>query len=156
MTKATKAFYAYDEKKGREVSYRPGDRVPDHVAATVGLHVVDRKPTVVEDPPVTMKQSELDAMVADKVAEVVGGEVFTQADVDAARQEERDLVIAELRELTPDDGGDPPRSEAYDPGEYDVDGVLEYLSTLDPASPEYAAVIEAERAGKARKTILGD
>lgn len=46
--------------------------------------------------------------------------------------------------------------ETYDPSEHTVDEVNEHLATLDPEGDEYAAVIQAERDGKARVGILGD
>lgn len=52
----------------------------------------------------------------------------------------------------PQDEGTPP-ADLFDPAEHDLDEVRDYLAT---ASPEEAArVREAERAGKARKGILG-
>ncbi|MBL1100141.1 hypothetical protein [Streptomyces coffeae] len=42
--------------------------------------------------------------------------------------------------------------EAFDPGEHSVDDVLAYLDTAD--EDETARVLDAEKNGKARKTIL--
>jgi len=42
-----------------------------------------------------------------------------------------------------------------DPADFTVEEVTTYLGTLDPESPEYARVIAAEQAGKARVGILG-
>lgn len=46
-------------------------------------------------------------------------------------------------------------SDAYDPADHTVDEVLDHLSGLDPDGDEYAAVIEAEKSGKNRTTIVG-
>lgn len=45
-------------------------------------------------------------------------------------------------------------SQLYDPSVHTVDEVNAYLATADPA--EVVRVLEAERAGKARKGILGE
>lgn len=45
----------------------------------------------------------------------------------------------------------------YDPTDYSVDEVNDYLNTLSGTDdPEYQRVLQAERDGKARKGILGD
>lgn len=57
--------------------------------------------------------------------------------------------------------GEPERPAAggglFDPGEHNAKEVLAYLESLtDDQADEYARVIDAEAAGKARKGILGD
>ncbi|SED50179.1 hypothetical protein SAMN04490240_4052 [Rhodococcus pyridinivorans] len=47
----------------------------------------------------------------------------------------------------------PPESDMFDPAAHTVTEVNDYLNNADPA--EQARVLEAERAGKARKGILG-
>lgn len=147
MTKATKAFYAFDPKLGRDVSYSPGDKVPDHVAATVGAHVLDKKPATPDsgEEQVTLTQSELDQLVAERVTAAVGADAITEDDVAKARAEERQAVIAEFGEPL-----------AYNPDDYNVDDVLAELAKHEPDSVTYARILQAERAGQARKTILGD
>jgi hypothetical protein len=47
-------------------------------------------------------------------------------------------------------------AKAFDPSAHTVEQVNEHLSGLDPESGDWSAVMDAERAGKARKGILGD
>lgn len=51
----------------------------------------------------------------------------------------------------------PSEDGLFDPGEHNAKDVLAYLESLtDDQADEYARVIDAEAAGKARKGILGD
>lgn len=54
------------------------------------------------------------------------------------------------------DGKEPdaaaPDENAYDPGEFHVDEVVEHLGTVD--ADEFARIIAAERSGKNRKSIV--
>src|SRR5690606_6715160 len=54
-------------------------------------------------------------------------------------------------------GGAAPESMGAgdDPADFTVEQVNDYLSTLDPESPEYIRVMEAEQNGKARVGIIG-
>lgn len=78
----------------------------------------------------------------------------------------RAIVLAKLG-LAPTAGEDHPddpeevdeeveTDELYDPADYNVDEVLEYLTSEDITEEESARVLAAEKAGKARKGILGD
>lgn len=147
MTKATAAFYAYDEKLSRDVLYRPGDKVPDHVARNVGTHVIDKKPagSSNDGETVTLTKDELDQLVAERVSAAVGADAITEEDVVKARAEERAAVIAEYDEPL-----------AFNPDDYNVDEVLAELAKHDAGSVTYARILQAERSGQARKTILGD
>ncbi|MFE6225479.1 hypothetical protein [Streptomyces sp. NPDC057854] len=66
---------------------------------------------------------------------------------------------ADATEPGPQDGGLGEGGKAFDPAAHDAAEVIEYLNDLDhQADPEQAAefarVIDAERTGKARKTVL--
>lgn len=57
----------------------------------------------------------------------------------------------------PQEPGDAPPAEPFDPSKHPVDEVIAYLDSLDREDPdgqaEFARVIRAERDGKNRKTI---
>jgi len=61
--------------------------------------------------------------------------------------DENEIMVQELPAPIPDPG-------AFDPSAHTVVEVNDYLATADPA--EVVRVLEAERAGKARKGILGE
>jgi hypothetical protein len=67
-------------------------------------------------------------------------------------------AIEEPEESTPLDPDDPgPEPPPFDPSEHSVEEVLAYLDKhedADTRSAEFDRVLEAEQAGKARKTIL--
>lgn len=151
MAKATRSFHAYDSELAQSVTYEPGDPVPDHVAATVGAHVLDEKPEGVQ-PTSTGADSAFDgeafdAAVAAKVDEVLEDRV-TAAKTEAA--------AAETAAYEADGYG------TFDPSADGVkaDKVKSYLTGLDrntvAGSREFDRVTAAEVAGANRSSALVD
>lgn len=147
--KATKAFHAYDSENAQTVTFEVGDEVPDHIAATVGAHVVSGKPDVVtsetgENP---FDGDAFDAAVETKVAEVL------EERVAAAKTE---AAAAETAQLDADGYG------TFDPSGEGVKAkdVKDYLTALDrntvAGSREFDRVTEAEKAGENRSSALVD
>lgn len=71
------------------------------------------------------------------------------------------LTRDQIRDLfkDPAEGGGKDASEPFDPSDHTVEEVREYLDGLDEADPEardaeFARVIEAEKAGQNRPTLL--
>ncbi|MDV5145930.1 hypothetical protein R1T08_17360 [Streptomyces sp. SBC-4] len=66
------------------------------------------------------------------------------------------LVPVSSEDPSADEG--PAEGRAFDPAAHDAAEVIDHLDSLDTDDPEQAAefarVIDAERAGKARKTVL--
>lgn len=174
MTKATATFTIRDEQ-GIARTFHEGDTVPDEIAAHVGDHVVDRVPEIpeagpsVEDLTAAGADEELLKQLADKDAEI---ELLTEqvegleTELATLREFHEKVTSGDLSDLDLDSIGTPPADgessgadetppePLFDPSEHDVPTVLAHLETADET--EDARVRAAERAGKNRKTILGD
>ncbi|MFE1350149.1 hypothetical protein [Streptomyces sp. NPDC058757] len=66
---------------------------------------------------------------------------------------------ADAAEAGPQGNGPDEGDEEFDPAVHDAAEVIEYLNALDPQADseqaaEFARILDAERAGKARKTVL--
>lgn len=129
MATARLAFYAKVDGARRATGFRPGDTVPDDIAA-------DLDPSLLTDADQESKAEEF----AD---EARANEGTKQADDDLS-----DVDLDELEDDEDAEDGDP-----FDPAEHDVKGVLAYLEGTPPA--EYDRVIAAEEDGLARKGVLG-
>lgn len=174
MTTAIKPFTVRDEK-GRPQSFKPGDEVPDEIAALVGAHVLDQVPEVDDTPSVEEltaagADEKLVAVLADKDAEI---ELLTEqveeleTELKTLREFHEKVTSGDLSDLDLDSIGTPPADPGkpegepvppaqplFDPSEHNVATVLAHLEGADEA--EDARVRGLERAGKARAGILGD
>lgn len=151
---ATKAFHAFNSKTAQNVSFAPGDEVPEHIAATVGSHVVTSGARTEGGNDNAGPQSgtpfdgeAFDAAVQAKVDEVLEERV-TAAKTEAA--------TAETAQLDADGYG------TFDPSAQgvkaaDVKGYLEGLNRETVAGQrEFARVTDAEKSGENRSTALVD
>lgn len=108
-------------------------------------HVKQGNLTVLDD-------DEADEAVIEAQTESVTAATEESADLSAAAHEGEPAAIVEPEpDLDP-----PPVATQYDPANYTVDEVNEYLGTLSEDDPEMARVLQAEADGKARKGILGE
>lgn len=150
MAKATQTFHAWDSETATTRVFEEGDPVPDHVARTVGAHVLDKP---------------VDADVDEElVARYEGSEGFEEA-VDArAEQVATDRVndaLAAQRER--EQAAYDAVTSAEEPFDPTADGVKAadvkaYLEGLDrdtvAGSAEYDRVVEAEQNGENRKSAF--
>lgn len=182
MAKAI-AVFSVTGPEGRPVTYEPGDEVPDEIAAMVGEHVLDVKPPVdlnrLEDMDFENADEALKAAIelaGQKVDELEEENERLQAEVKELTEFKEkilsgdltdldlDVLQAEVKENDGDQSGSgdpadpdattPPPADLYDPNEHNYDDVLKHLEGVDPE--EFARIIEVEKAGKNRKSVVGD
>jgi hypothetical protein len=181
MTKATAAFTV--RGPNGLVSFKPEDDVPDEIAALVGEHVLDSKPDAdeLEDHPFAGldfdNADEALKAALEKAGEVVESLQGQIAELTTERddlQAFKDKILSgnledlDLDSLSKDDDEDAPDPDAveaaaetakaaeelFDPSEHHHAIVLKYLESADET--EDARVRAAEKAGRARPSILGD
>lgn len=112
-------------------------------------------------PPISGLEGQLTVVLATAGGAVFGQDVRPQLGTHVTAEPNHHLalqlaggyVIAD-EALVPDEGLPVESSQLYDPSAHTVDEVNAYLATADDA--EVVRVLEAERAGKARKGILGE
>ena len=147
MPKATRAFHAYDSETAQTVVFEVGDDVPDHIAATVGDHVVDNKPEDDSTGDTPFDGEAFDAAVAAKVEEQ-REELLQQARDEAQAAETAQLDAEGYGTFDPSADG---------VGAADVKSYLEGLDRETVAGRrEFDRVTQAERDGANRKTALVD
>ncbi|WP_432679341.1 hypothetical protein ACRAJ3_11430 [Rhodococcus pyridinivorans] len=88
-----------------------------------------------------------------EVPRFVKGEPGFTAKLNQLGDAVRQLQDAMLKLVGNPDVGDKATGDAFNPSEHDVDEVNDYLATVED-SDELNRVLEAEKAGKARKGIL--